>query len=640
MKFKLLLILILLSWNVFAQTDNYLPNLEYKLNSDTLKDASRLKILTELASGYQHDYLAKSIKYGLLADSLAAVKDIEPDMMIYHVIYKAGRLSNMVIHDYKYLDLLIEKTENENDPLKLARICSDIGTIFFNTDRYEQGMDYQTRSIRILEEKHLEQQFAKPYFILMRVYQYTEDKGMERYYRDKFLSYADTTKDHLYLATAYYNLGDEFRHLSAFERADEAYLQVLKYAEKMNDTVYMMSALGRIAFNAYEAGELERSLEYYEKTLELALLKNDIKVQGNCYGNMANVYRDWEEYDRAMEYYELSIDKAKGINYIYNIEWVYKDYSKMFAQTGDYESAYDYMLIHSQYADSLEVQEYRMQLAREQSRIEELRTQQEMEFLAMKLKNNKITLYSLIGGVVLILLISFLMIRSNRLKSKQKITDMNTQISSLTQKNLRQQMNPHFVFNTLNSIQYYVFQNDKIAANDYMSMFARLMRKILENSQHTSIPIAEEIDALELYLKLESIRFKNKFTWEVSIDDEIDTLTYKIPTMLIQPYVENSITHGLRYKEGKGNIWIDLKLVNNHILCTIEDNGIGRNNAMKIKKVDGDEHNSLGTTITESRLNLVNALYGNNMKVEYKDLTDESGESSGTRVEINIPIIT
>jgi LytS/YehU family sensor histidine kinase len=217
---------------------------------------------------------------------------------------------------------------------------------------------------------------------------------------------------------------------------------------------------------------------------------------------------------------------------------------------------------------------------------------------------------------------------------------MNRKISEVTQANLRQQMNPHFIFNTLNSIQYYMYQHDKLATNNYLTKFSSLMRKVLENSQHTSVPLRDELDALNLYLELEMIRFKDKFEYEINIDEEIDTLLYKVPTMLMQPYVENSICHGLMPGEGKGSLRIDLKLENEYILCTIEDNGIGREAAYERRKMSNHNHNSLGTQIVSSRLDLVNALYGTSLKTIYTDLMNENGEPAGTRVEIQIPILS
>jgi len=217
---------------------------------------------------------------------------------------------------------------------------------------------------------------------------------------------------------------------------------------------------------------------------------------------------------------------------------------------------------------------------------------------------------------------------------------MNRKISEITQANLRQQMNPHFIFNTLNSIQYYMYQHDKLATNNYLTKFSSLMRKVLENSQHTAVPLRDELDALRLYLELEMIRFREKFVYEINIDDEIDTLLYKVPTMLIQPYVENSICHGLMPGENKGTIKIDLKLEKDYISCIIEDNGIGREAALEKKKKSENSHNSLGTQIVTSRLDLVNALYGTSLKTIYTDLKNNENESVGTRVEIQIPLLT
>ena len=185
-----------------------------------------------------------------------------------------------------------------------------------------------------------------------------------------------------------------------------------------------------------------------------------------------------------------------------------------------------------------------------------------------------------------------------------------------------------------------MYQHDKLATNNYLTKFSSLMRKVLENSQHTSIPLRDELEALNLYLELEMIRFKDKFDYEIKIDDEIDPLLYKVPTMLIQPYVENSISHGLMPCEGKGMVKINLKLENVYISCTIEDNGIGREAAQENKRKSENNHNSLGTQIVSSRLDLVNALYGTSLKTIYTDLKNINGEPEGTRVEIQIPIIT
>jgi LytS/YehU family sensor histidine kinase len=280
-------------------------------------------------------------------------------------------------------------------------------------------------------------------------------------------------------------------------------------------------------------------------------------------------------------------------------------------------------------------------LAGDRAQYQADKTAKELELVSVKLQRNRLLVWVLIGGFALIAAVTALLVNRYRFRSQQRIAAMNHTISELNQTNLRQQMNPHFIFNTLNSIQYYVFQNDKIASNNYMTKFASLIRKTLENSRHTEISIKEELDALRLYLELEELRFKEKFEWTIRVDEDIDTLAYKIPTMLVQPYVENAITHGLMNKEnGKGLLNVELQFQKDHILCTVEDNGIGRARAMEIKQQKNNNHQSMGTNITESRLKLVNELYGKQMNVIYTDLMDDIGEPAGTKVEINIPIIT
>jgi len=376
-------------------------------------------------------------------------------------------------------------------------------------------------------------------------------------------------------------------------------------------------------------GDLENSLDVYTQCLELSRRLKNNNLIANSLGNIGNIYRDWNYYEKAVEYYNLSIESANEISDIYNLSWLYKDISAMYANMGRFEKAYDNFKLHSLYNDSLMSEDYTRRLLEARTNHEREKSEQELELMQVRLQRNNYLLYGFGGLILLIIAIAIMLIRSSRLRSKQRLEDMNHRISDLTQKNLRTQMNPHFIFNTLNSIQYYVFQNDRIASNNYMTKFAKLIRKTLENSENPAIPIEEELDALELYLELESLRFKKKFSWKIDIDEEIDTYMYKIPTMLIQPFVENAIGHGLMHKEGKGYINVGLKLDKDCILCSIEDNGVGREKAMEIKNGKKENHRSLGTSITESRLRLVNT-----------DRKDDDGKASGTRVEICIPIIT
>jgi LytS/YehU family sensor histidine kinase len=217
------------------------------------------------------------------------------------------------------------------------------------------------------------------------------------------------------------------------------------------------------------------------------------------------------------------------------------------------------------------------------------------------------------------------------------------QAAKLQLKALRAQMNPHFLFNALNSIQNYITSNEVTNAAKYLARFAKLMRQSLEYSDLEVVSLEKEIAFLSDYLYInEKLRFEDRLSYKIIVDDEIEEDITGVPTMIVQPYVENAIEHGLRNKES-GNIRVDFSLYNEDtILCVVEDDGIGRDKARQMHLNDGryKNHRSRGTAITEQRLQL---LYNSREKKVYVhtiDLRDEeTGEALGTRVEIKIPII-
>lgn len=231
-----------------------------------------------------------------------------------------------------------------------------------------------------------------------------------------------------------------------------------------------------------------------------------------------------------------------------------------------------------------------------------------------------------------------LRIRSIKNKEKRK-TEMNKKIANIELQALRAQMNPHFIFNTMASIQHYISNNDTDAALKYLSKFAKLMRSIIGNSKQQMIAISEELNALNLYLELEIMRFTDKFEYEIIVDKDIDPNYDRIPSMLIQPYVENAIIHGLLPKQGHGKISIHLQKQTDCILCTIEDNGIGRERSNEFKKNRVQQHKSVGMSITQERLDILNSSLNQNLNAQILDLF-ENGQPAGTKVQIMIPLET
>ncbi|MEM6725633.1 MAG: histidine kinase, partial [Bacteroidota bacterium] len=216
-------------------------------------------------------------------------------------------------------------------------------------------------------------------------------------------------------------------------------------------------------------------------------------------------------------------------------------------------------------------------------------------------------------------------------------TAFNKQLAEVEMSALRAQMNPHFLFNCMNSINLFILKNDTEAASDYLTKFSRLIRLILNNSKAKSIPLSKEIDALDLYVQMEQLRFTQQFDYVLDLAPDIGAEQVHIPPMILQPYVENAIWHGLMNKEGKGRLRLSIKLMDEHLYCEIEDNGIGREAALKQKERAAKTRASVGMKITKTRMDLTHQLYQIQGGVEIVDLYDKDSKPRGTLVKLKIP---
>lgn len=223
-----------------------------------------------------------------------------------------------------------------------------------------------------------------------------------------------------------------------------------------------------------------------------------------------------------------------------------------------------------------------------------------------------------------------------KLKEAKKRNFVEKELNKFRQQALSSQMNPHFIYNSLNSVQNYILKNDRKKSSDYLSRFGMLMRRILENSQNSTISLKEEIEALKLYIELELIRFRNNFEFILEIESENILRETSVPPLIIQPYVENAIHHGLRNKIGDKFLKINILSKENHVKIIIEDNGIGREKAEEIKMRKMNTYKSLGTEITAKRINLFKDIFKNKIIVEIIDLYNDKHESTGTRIELKI----
>lgn len=241
--------------------------------------------------------------------------------------------------------------------------------------------------------------------------------------------------------------------------------------------------------------------------------------------------------------------------------------------------------------------------------------------------NQKLIIYSLLGLILLLGISGYLMFLNMQRKR------VANQLLAL--KSLRAQMNPHFIFNALNSVNHYISRQDERAANRYLSDFSRLMRAVLENSQEDFISLSQEKEIITLYLQLEHNRFADKFEYDLHFDEELNLENTVLPPMLVQPYVENAIWHGLRYRESKGHLLVKYQQQATGLKITVEDDGIGRSKSKALKTENQQKNNSTGMSNIENRVRIINSMY----KTQIEALVYDLPENSGTRIEILIPLL-
>jgi LytS/YehU family sensor histidine kinase len=229
-------------------------------------------------------------------------------------------------------------------------------------------------------------------------------------------------------------------------------------------------------------------------------------------------------------------------------------------------------------------------------------------------------------------------LKIQNLENEKRENALQQRTTELEMQALRAQMNPHFIFNCLNAINHFILVNEVNTASDYLTKFSRLIRIVLDNSFRKYIFLSEELESLRLYIELEQIRFDHHFSFDISLKEVSDMDNIVIPPMLLQPFVENAIWHGLMYKEGSGTLDVELTKENEILICTITDNGIGRKRSAELKSTLSINKKSLGMNITASRLHLLNEGMGNHIELQITDLSDNVGQAAGTRVVITIPI--
>ncbi|MBD1259880.1 tetratricopeptide repeat protein [Maribacter polysiphoniae] len=442
------------------------------------------------------------------------------------------------------------------------------------------------------------------------------------------------------LAINHQNIGECQEMQGKLDEALKSYRTSLAYNEEINSENGKVICKNSIAHVYLAQHKLDEALEILEPTLLSSQEIGDKYLTSGVYINLGRAYLLKDNLKKAQINLDQGLAIAERHNLPSNISLANSYLSELAEKQGNYKKAMTYYKLAQEFEEKTINERNlryvgdmisRYNIEKKNNEIEIIN--KDYEIVKLKLRKNQTRL--LIGGFALILLtgVFYILYRQYQLKNDKKLL-------TLEQSMLRSQMNPHFLFNSLNSIKLYIINNDKKNAVHYLNKFSKLVRKILEASSLKEIPLAEELETVELYMNIENIRFSNEINFKITIDKDIDIHTIKIPSLILQPFLENALWHGLSSKTGEKSIDLHVSRGNNNFIdISITDNGVGRDAAETIKKSKVLKRKSVGIEITKERLANFAKDYQNTFDVTIIDLFDEKKKATGTKVVLHLPTI-
>lgn len=412
------------------------------------------------------------------------------------------------------------------------------------------------------------------------------------------------------------------------EVAIESYKKAISYSKDQPEAVVKLK--NEIAKVYASDNQFDKAIAINEKLLTEAQAKNDFDTQIKQLQELATIYFKKNEPEKAItvlkQAYQLALQQGKTSEVktsLLQLLQYYKSNGKdkeSIALYDDFFQNFDKLIQN----DSSLIDEKTFQVTEEKIRQLEKEKALKDELISKKNTFN----YFLMGSIVLLLLFFALIVKA--------LYSIKTKNKEIALQSLRREMNPHFIFNSLNSVNQFISQNKELEANKYLTSYSHLMRNMMENSNKDFISLSSEIEQLKKYLDLEHLRFQDKFDYEITVDENLDTETTFVPNMLIQPHLENAIWHGLRYRETKGLLQLHFGIKNNKISVLIDDDGIGLTKSAELKTRNQKVHQSRGLTNTKERIGLLNELYKTNIAFS---ITEKNSGMTGTLVEITFPIL-
>ncbi len=605
------------------------------LNTRSERDTQRVHLLIDLASHHYHDNLDTSLLLINQAIELAESIDFEKGRGFSHTaksgyFFQKGSLDSALVYANKGAEIL----ESIGDTRHVLAAYNNMALIYNNMDKPRQAVE-----------------------IYLKIYSKIED--------------TEASIQHMAICN---NLAVAYGKDEDFSNAEKWFQKVLNYAKEMNHPTGLAYGYNGVAGVLLNTQDYNQAIEYSLKGLEISTEHQMDKTAIEALQNLGKAYQKKGNSIRAIQYYESALELAQGIGSKRNLEVIYKGLFEIYETVGNHQLALDFHKKYHAVRDSIfsedkvklieeleakyetaELKRIQVQTELEKEQLtkqHELETvknrqlSQEKELADLKAEKNKnylvgailISCFIVLAGILL-----FLQFRNRKraelvkleLEETNKRLLVENQYRESELKAIKAQMNPHFMFNALNSIQEYIILNKKDLASDYLGKFADLMRLYLNQSNETLIELEDEMKSLRLYVELEALR-QEDMSFTINCEDDF-LLEKKVPPMLIQPYVENAIKHGLWHRTDNKELRILFFEETDKLICEIEDTGIGITASKKIN-AGRKKHSSFSTTATENRLKIIRERHSNTIDIQMQELFDSTNKVSGTRVRIEMPL--
>lgn len=534
----------------------------------------------------------------------------------------------------KYLQLTIEIMEKGTDPYWLAGGYYAMG--FFNnnvTGDYEVSKTYLRKAIRLGEQINISSTIMGGMHASYALACFHSKQFDSTFlWNGKALGVfeEDRLDGRIMKTQVLHETGTYYYRIKEYDSAVRYLAEAQTRAHELTSLLMLNRNSLYLGMAYYKLGDLDKAEMFLKNSIHCGLMSDTLK-QAYLNPEYKQVpYHAWDIMIKTMT------PKMTALQTNYYLRSGYGLLSSIFEERGEYNRSLEFLKKRQQAGLASRKQEESLALLGIQLTYESDKKDRQITLLSQqnelnefRVKQNKYYLYGLTGLAIIAGALAYLFIRQNRFKNTQRTV-------MLEQKLLRSQMNPHFIFNALSNISNLIDKDENETASRYLKKFALLVRHILESTRNDFILLQEELKNLENYLSLQKLRFDKKFDYEIEVDTDIDAGQVLIPSMLIQPFVENSIEHGIKPKENIGHIYVRLTRDGDFLNCEINDDGIGRKKSMEIRS---KTHRSMATSITRERLETLNKKLRKKVTLEITDLISESGKALGTQVRIGIPIV-